>query len=76
MKRMAWSTTIVVLAAVTVAAGCAAADNGHRARVPQDPPDYHGVPTDDRPPSMLDDVHALPTPAAAASTASTSTTPQ
>jgi hypothetical protein len=39
-------------------AGCADHPAGHRAGPPQDPADYHGVPTDDRPPSML------PTPAA------------
>jgi hypothetical protein len=33
---------LIVLAAVALA-GCS-----------KDPPDYHGVPTDDRPPSMLD----------------------
>ncbi|RKP52224.1 hypothetical protein D7S89_01405 [Trinickia fusca] len=68
---MAWSAPIAVLAAVSVLAGCAAADNGHRARVPQDPPDYRGVPTDDRPPAMLDEAPALSAPAAAASAAST-----
>jgi len=27
----------------------------HHGSPPKDPPDYHGVPTDTRPPSMLDD---------------------
>jgi hypothetical protein len=26
----------------------------HHGAPPQDPPDYHGVPTDDRPPMMID----------------------
>ncbi|MFP6559671.1 hypothetical protein WJ542_15400 [Paraburkholderia sp. B3] len=26
----------------------------HHGTPPQDPPDYHGVPTDDRPPTMID----------------------
>jgi hypothetical protein len=28
------------------------ADSGKQNKPPQDPPDYHGVPTDDRPPVM------------------------
>lgn len=32
-------------------AGCANDPSGHRAP-PQDPADYHGVPTDTRPPTM------------------------
>jgi type IV pilus biogenesis protein CpaD/CtpE len=44
----------VVFAAVFAAAlaGCASHPS-HRRTPPQDPRDYHGVPTDDRPPSML-----------------------
>jgi hypothetical protein len=28
--------------------------NKHHGPPPHDPPDYHGVPTDDRPPTMID----------------------
>ncbi|WP_118180646.1 hypothetical protein [Paraburkholderia phosphatilytica] len=35
--------------------GCADDPTYHPHHPPQDPPDYHGVPTDTRPPSMLDD---------------------
>lgn len=31
----------------------ACADSSSQKHPPQDPPDYHGVPTDTRPPSML-----------------------
>ncbi|QQC64035.1 hypothetical protein [Paraburkholderia ginsengisoli] len=34
-------------------AGCADNSSGHRKGPPQDPADYHGVPTDTRPPSMV-----------------------
>lgn len=34
-------------------AGCADNPSGHHGRPPQDPPDYHGVPTDTRPPTMV-----------------------
>jgi hypothetical protein len=44
----------VVFAAVFAAAlaGCANPPS-HRGTPPKDPQDYRGVPTDDRPPSML-----------------------
>jgi hypothetical protein len=45
MKRI-----VMAFLLVSAVAGCAAAPH----HPPQDPPDYHGVPTDDRPPSMLD----------------------
>lgn len=47
--------TIALLLSAGVAgvAGCADHPSGHRGTPPQDPADYHGVPTDDRPPSML-----------------------
>jgi hypothetical protein len=53
MKRI---TLAIWLAAAL--AGCA--DTPHHGTPPQDPPDYHGVPTDVRPPSMLDDSPAAP----------------
>jgi len=34
-------------------AGCANEPSGHHAAPPQDPADYHGVPTDTRPPAMV-----------------------
>ena len=46
----------ILLAAALAAlmSGCAANDGAsHRRSPPQDPADYHGVPTDDRPPMML-----------------------
>lgn len=47
---------LVAAAAVCLLAGCAGgARHGHP---PQDPPDYHGVPTDDHPPSMIDNAPA------------------
>jgi hypothetical protein len=41
--------------------------SGHHAP-PKDPADYHGVPTDDRPPSMLNDTDSQPAPQAAPQT--------
>jgi len=48
--------TIVLTAAIAaLMCGCVAdRDASHRRAPPQDPPDYHGVPTDDRPPAMLE----------------------
>ena len=34
-------------------AGCANDSSAHHRAPPQDPADYHGVPTDSRPPSMV-----------------------
>lgn len=34
-------------------AGCADNPSGHHGKPPQDPADYHGVPTDSRPPAMV-----------------------
>jgi hypothetical protein len=34
-------------------AGCADNPSGHHGKPPQDPADYHGVPTDTMPPSMV-----------------------
>ncbi|WP_181321734.1 hypothetical protein [Trinickia symbiotica] len=49
MKRFA----LAAAAAVSLLAGCGDATIHHH-RAPQDPPDYHGVPTDTRPPAMID----------------------
>ncbi len=50
--------------AVSILAGCAGDPReARRGHPPQDPADYHGVPTDMTPPSMLD---ASPAPAGAA----------
>ncbi|WP_178392193.1 hypothetical protein [Burkholderia sp. SRS-W-2-2016] len=48
-------TRIVTLALLLCAglAGCADNPSAHHRGPPQDPADYHGVPTDDRPPSMV-----------------------
>lgn len=45
----------LVLAMATLLSACA--DDitiKHNGPSPHDPPDYHGVPTDDRPPMMID----------------------
>lgn len=56
--------TVLLAAALT---GCANdADSGHHGTPPKDPPDYHGVPTDDRPPSMTGDPAELPQAASSA----------
>jgi hypothetical protein len=57
MKR-----TVFALLFAAALSGCA--DSPHHGTPPQDPPDYHGVPTDDRPPSMLDTPTAPTAPAA------------
>jgi hypothetical protein len=47
----------VVLAVTLAALLSACADNTagkHKGPPPHDPADYHGVPTDDRPPVMID----------------------
>ncbi|HEY3596360.1 MAG TPA: membrane lipoprotein lipid attachment site-containing protein [Paraburkholderia sp.] len=49
MKR-----TILLALMLSALTGCADDSNPHHRAPPQDPKDYHGVPTDDRPPSMLD----------------------
>jgi len=49
-------TVLIAAALATLMSGCVG-DSGGKARhrsPPQDPPDYHGVPTDDRPPMMLE----------------------
>jgi hypothetical protein len=49
---------MIALLLLAALAGCADNSSGHHSGPPQDPADYHGVPTDNRPPSMV------PTPAA------------
>jgi hypothetical protein len=51
MKRLAWAA--VAAAFASLLAGCGDETIHHR-NPPHDPPDYHGVPTDVSPPSMLD----------------------
>ncbi|WP_250499717.1 hypothetical protein [Caballeronia sp. GAWG1-5s-s] len=50
MPRIALS---FACSAVFALALSACADSSSQKHAPQDPPDYHGVPTDTRPPSML-----------------------
>ncbi|GGD67458.1 hypothetical protein [Caballeronia grimmiae] len=50
MPRYVPSLAVTALAALTLSACADSSD--HRKHPPQDPPDYHGVPTDTRPPSM------------------------
>ncbi|MDR6409967.1 hypothetical protein [Paraburkholderia terricola] len=44
---------LVVLLLVAGLAGCANGPGRHGGPPPQDPADYHGAPTDNRPPSMV-----------------------
>lgn len=45
---------MIALLLITGLAGCANDPSGHHGGPPpQDPADYHGVPTDNRPPAML-----------------------
>jgi hypothetical protein len=45
---------LIVFAAAALA-GCSNDPAfGHHGAAPKDPPDYHGVPTDDRPPSCAE----------------------
>ncbi|WP_144108686.1 hypothetical protein [Paraburkholderia sp. BCC1886] len=47
-------TVSFVLAGVAGIAGCADTPSGHHGGPPpQDPADYHGVPTDTHPPAMV-----------------------
>ncbi|WP_198039147.1 hypothetical protein [Paraburkholderia sp. SOS3] len=48
MKR-----TFLLALTLSALAGCADDVTLHRHAPPQDPPDYHGVPTDDRPPQII-----------------------
>ncbi len=45
--------SMIALLLTASVAGCANGPSGHRAVPPQDPADYHGVPTDTRPPAMV-----------------------
>jgi len=46
---------MLALVAASILAGCAGdPKQARRGHPPQDPPDYHGVPTDMTPPPMLD----------------------
>ncbi|WP_345811119.1 hypothetical protein AAGS40_10060 [Paraburkholderia sp. PREW-6R] len=45
---------LIALLLATLLAGCADGPSGHHGGPPpQDPADYHGVPTDNRPPMMV-----------------------
>jgi hypothetical protein len=44
---------LVSLLSLFALAGCADDQAAHHRAPPKDPQDYHGVPTDDRPPSMI-----------------------
>lgn len=48
------SRVYLALAMATLLSACADNASHHHGTPPQDPPDYHGVPTDDRPPMMID----------------------
>jgi predicted component of type VI protein secretion system len=51
MRRSALAIAIAFLCALIVSA-CADSSSQPKKHPPQDPPDYHGVPTDMTPPSM------------------------
>jgi hypothetical protein len=55
MPRTVFSAVVVTLAAsATLMLSACADDSANHKHPPQDPPDYHGVPTDMTPPSMID----------------------
>jgi len=51
MKRFVFAASLVSLLALSA---CADDVTLHHHVPPKDPADYHGVPTDDRPPTMTD----------------------
>jgi len=53
MFRASMIALLLAAAAGTGMTGCANRPSGHRAGPPQDPADYHGVPTDTHPPAMV-----------------------
>nr|WP_240766737.1 hypothetical protein [Paraburkholderia flava] len=56
MNRVAWRFPLkssFVLSFVLLLSACADGSSTPHRAPPQDPPDYHGVPTDTRPPSMI-----------------------
>ncbi|MEI6001674.1 hypothetical protein H3V53_32280 [Paraburkholderia bengalensis] len=57
MKRFLYCTSLCSLLALSA---CADDPAIHHHAPPKDPADYHGVPTDDRPPSMIDAPAAAP----------------
>jgi hypothetical protein len=46
-------TTLTATLMVTSLTGCVDGPAGHHGSPPQDPADYHGVPTDTRPPTIV-----------------------
>jgi len=50
MKNILWIAALAALMSSCVAGN----GSSPRRSPPQDPPDYHGVPTDDRPPMMIE----------------------
>ncbi|CAB3748976.1 hypothetical protein [Paraburkholderia solisilvae] len=46
--------TFLLALTLSALAGCADDTTLHHRTPPQDPPDYHGVPTDTRPPQIID----------------------
>jgi hypothetical protein len=55
MKR-----TFLLALTLSALAGCADDATVHHRAPPQDPADYHGVPTDDRPPQIINTPDAAP----------------
>lgn len=53
MNRLVAAIGFVAALLAGLLSGCAD-DGAHRGHPPRDPSDYHGVPTDDRPPAMLE----------------------
>jgi hypothetical protein len=46
--------SILIVSLLSALAGCAGDATLQHHTPPKDPQDYHGVPTDDRPPQMID----------------------
>lgn len=61
MKRFVFAASLFSLLALSA---CTDDVTLHHHVPPKDPADYHGVPTDDRPPSMTDTPTAPTAPAA------------
>ncbi|TAL92970.1 MAG: hypothetical protein EPN73_23180 [Paraburkholderia sp.] len=56
--------TILIALLLSALTGCMSDPGDHHKTPPKDPQDYHGVPTDDRPPTMLDTPASSSVPAA------------
>ncbi|MBN3725463.1 hypothetical protein [Burkholderia sp. Ac-20379] len=67
MFRFVIAALVAVMLSACVDQSASSAGSRHHGKPPEDPADYHGVPTDMTPPSMLDAPGSSAAPAAAAS---------